>query len=173
MWCARSRRRTCRGPTTASPIRAIPKPCCSAGSIASTASASSAAPARPTATTANTDSSSLDPAQETTLQTVRTMIAGRRAVAGIVVRAAAAAGCALFVGGCNTDQVATSPDVPTDYRLRHPITLQESNHTVELFIGSNRGELTPTQRAQVLSFGLGWKHEATGGIVVERPVGSR
>ena len=106
------------------------------------------------------------------MQTVRTMIAGRRAVAGIVVRAAAAAGCALFVGGCNTDQVATSSDIPTDYRLRHPITLQESNHTVELFIGSNRGELTPTQRAQVLSFGLGWKHEATGGIVVERPVGS-
>jgi len=106
------------------------------------------------------------------MQTVRTMIAGRRSVAGIVVRAAAAAGCALFIGGCTTDQVATSSDVPTDYRLRHPITLQESNHTVELFIGSNRGELNPTQRAQVLSFGVSWKHEATGGVVVERPVGS-
>ena len=62
--------------------------------------------------------------------------------------------------------------MPTDYRLRHPITLQEADHTLELFIGSNRGELNPTQRAQVLAFGLGWKREATGGIVVERPVGS-
>ncbi len=78
-----------------------------------------------------------------------------------------------LVCGCNTDQQVTgAPEVPTDYRLRHPITLQESNRTLELFIGSNRGELNPTQRAQVLSFGLGWKREATGGVVVARPVGS-
>ena len=66
---------------------------------------------------------------------------------------------------------ARSPARPTfraDYRLRHPITLQEADHTMELFIGTNRGELNPTQRAQVLSFGLGWKREATGGIVVDR-----
>jgi pilus assembly protein CpaD len=101
------------------------------------------------------------------------MEAGRRAVAGLAVRAAIAAGCALFLCGCNTDQrVAGPPDPPTDYRLRHPITMQESDHSIELFIGSNRGELTPTQRAQVLSFGLGWKREATGGIVIARPVGS-
>jgi pilus assembly protein CpaD len=107
------------------------------------------------------------------MQTVRTMIAGRRAVAAIAVRAAVAAGCALLLCGCNTDQqVAGGPDVSNDYRLRHPITLQEANRTMELFIGSNRGELNPTQRAQVLSFGLGWKREATGGIVVERPLGS-
>jgi pilus assembly protein CpaD len=107
------------------------------------------------------------------MQTVRTMIAGRRAVAAIAVRAAVAAGSALLLCACNTDQqVAGGPDVSNDYRLRHPITLQEANRTLELFIGSNRGELTPTQRAQVLSFGLGWKREATGGIVVERPLGS-
>jgi pilus assembly protein CpaD len=107
------------------------------------------------------------------MQTVRTMIAGRRAIAAIAVRAAVAAGCALVLCGCNTDQqVAGGPEVSNDYRLRHPITLQETDRTIELFIGSNRGELTPTQRAQVLSFGLGWKREATGGIVVERPLGS-
>jgi len=107
------------------------------------------------------------------MHSIRTMEAGRRAVAGLAVRAAIAAGCALFLCGCNTDQrVAGPPDPPTDYRLRHPITMQESDHSIELFIGSNRGELTPTQRAQVLSFGLGWKREATGGIVIARPVGS-
>jgi len=107
------------------------------------------------------------------MQTVKAMTAGRRSGAGLVVRAAAAAACAVMVCGCNTDrQVTGAPEVPSDYRLRHPITLQESSRTLELFIGSNRGELNPTQRAQVLSFGLGWKRAATGGMVVERPVGS-
>ena len=108
------------------------------------------------------------------METVHTMTASRRrSVAGLVVRAAAAGACAVFVCGCNTDQQVTgAPEAPTDYRMRHPITLQESSRTLELFIGSNRGELNPTQRAQVLSFGLGWKRQATGGIVVERPVGS-
>ncbi len=107
------------------------------------------------------------------MQTVKA-ITGRRSVAGLAVRAAAAAVCAIVVCGCNTDQQVTTgaPEVPTDYRLRHPITLQESRRTLELFIGSNRGELNPTQRAQVLSFGLGWKRAATGGMVVQRPVGS-
>jgi pilus assembly protein CpaD len=111
--------------------------------------------------------------QQTTMQTLRTPIAGRRSAVAIAVRAAIAGGCALFVCGCNTDQQVTGgPEVSADYRLRHPITLQEADHTLELFIGSNRGELNPTQRAQVLSFGLSWKKEATGGVVVERPIGS-
>ena len=100
-------------------------------------------------------------------------LTARRSGAGLALRAAAAAACALLVCACNTDQQATAtPDVPTDYRLRHPITLQESSRSLELFIGSNRGELNPTQRAQVLSFGLAWKRSATGGIVVDRPLGA-
>jgi pilus assembly protein CpaD len=106
------------------------------------------------------------------MQVDRTMIAGRRAATALPVRAALALACALFVCGCNTDQVAGVPDVPVDYRMRHPITMKESDHTLEVFIGSNRGELNPTQRAQVLAFGLRWKHEATGGIIIDRPVGS-
>jgi pilus assembly protein CpaD len=91
----------------------------------------------------------------------------------LTVRLAAAAGLALFLCGCNTDQQAAGlPDPPNDYRLRHPITMQESDRGIEIFIGTNRGELTPTQRAQVLSLGLAWKREATGGISIERPVGS-
>jgi pilus assembly protein CpaD len=107
------------------------------------------------------------------MQIDRILIAGRRRVARIAIRAVAAACCALFLCGCNTDQqVAGVPDAPIDYRMRHPITLHEADHTIELFIGSARGELNPMQRAQVVSFGLGWKREATGGIVVERPLGS-
>ena len=107
------------------------------------------------------------------MHTVRTTIARRRFLAAIAIRAAVAAGCALLLTGCNTDQqIAGVPDAPSDYRMRHPITLSEADRTLELFIGSNRGELNPTQRAQVMSFGLNWKREATGGIVVERPLGS-
>lgn len=107
------------------------------------------------------------------MQIVRTTTV-RRSAAEIIIRAAAVAACALAVCGCNTDRqaLADPPPVPTDYRLRHPITLQESRRTLQVFIGSNRGELNPTQRAQVLSFGLDWKRRATGGIVIERPVGA-
>ncbi len=107
------------------------------------------------------------------MQADRTMLAGRRRAASSPLRAALALACALFVCGCNTDrQVAGVPDVPADYRMRHPITMKESDHTLEVFIGSNRGELNPTQRAQVLAFGLRWRREATGGIIISRPVGS-
>lgn len=107
------------------------------------------------------------------MHTALALSAARRSAAGIALRAAAVAACALLACACNTDQQAAGvPDVPTDYRLRHPITLQESTRSLELFIGSNRGELNPTQRAQVMSFGLGWKRYATGGIVVNRPIGA-
>jgi pilus assembly protein CpaD len=107
------------------------------------------------------------------MQVDRTEIAGRRPAAGMVARAVLGLGCALFVCGCNTDQqVAGVPDVPADYRMRHPITLKESDRTLEIFIGANRGELNATQRAQILSFGLRWKRDATGGIIIDRPLGS-
>jgi pilus assembly protein CpaD len=107
------------------------------------------------------------------MQTIRTMIAGRRSDAKVVVRAAIAAGFALLVCGCNTDQQAAGvPDVPADYRMRHPITIKESSRTLELFVGSNRGALTAMQRAQVLAFAQSWRHEATGGVIVELPAGN-
>ncbi len=107
------------------------------------------------------------------MQIVRTMIARNRAVAGLALRAAIVGACAVWVCGCNTDQqVAGVPDVPSDYRLRHPITITEADHTLEVFIGSNRGELNAAQRAEVLAFAQTWKHEATGGVVVALPIGT-
>ncbi len=109
------------------------------------------------------------------MQTVRAMIAERRCgIAGLALRAVIVAGYALLVSGCNTDmqQVSAVPDVPTDYRLRHPITISEADHSIEIFIGSNRGALSPAQRADVLAFARTWRHEATGGVVVDLPVGT-
>ena len=108
------------------------------------------------------------------MQIVRTMIAESRGVAALAIRAAIVAGCALVICGCNTDQpqIAAVPDVPTDYRLRHPITISEADHSLEIFVGSNRGELSATQRAELLAFAQTWKREATGGVLVDLPRGT-
>ncbi len=107
------------------------------------------------------------------MQTVRTTIAKPRGRAALAVRAAFVSACAIFVCACNSDnQVAAVTDVPTDYRLRHPITIGEADHTLEVFIGSSRGALNPTQRAEVAEFAHTWKREATGGVVVDLPVGT-
>ena len=106
------------------------------------------------------------------MQTVCTMIGARRGIAAPALRAALVAAGALLTCGCNTtQQVAGVPEVPTDYRLRHPIAIREADRTLQMFIGSNRGELTPSQRAELLAFALSWRREATGGVVVDLPVG--
>jgi len=106
------------------------------------------------------------------MQTVHTTMM-RRSASRLAIRIAVGVASALWLSACASDQqIAAGPEYPADYRMRHPITLQEADHSLELFIGSNHGGLNPTQRAQVLSFGLGWKRDATGGIVIDRPIGS-
>ncbi|MGH6676915.1 MAG: CpaD family pilus assembly protein, partial [Xanthobacteraceae bacterium] len=96
----------------------------------------------------------------------------RASIAGLL-RTAAAVGCLLLVCGCNTDQQITgAPTVPTDYRLRHPITIAEKDRTFQLFIGAHRDSLTASQRAELLAFAASWKSVATGGVVIALPVGS-
>jgi len=91
------------------------------------------------------------------MHTIRTMTTGRCGSAAAVLRAAIVTGFGLLVCACQTDQVTTAaPDVPYDYRLRHPITITESERTLQIFIGSNRGDLTAEQRAEVLAFAQTW-----------------
>jgi pilus assembly protein CpaD len=87
------------------------------------------------------------------------------------VRLLAALSCATTLAGCLNEQVA-SP-VGFDYRLRHPIAIKEGPHTIQLFIGANRGGLTPEQRADVLAFAHTWRREATGGVIIDLPTGTR
>lgn len=103
----------------------------------------------------------------------RRMVVDRRAAARTLLRAAFAVGCAALVCGCNTDQQITgAPSVPTDYRLRHPITITEKDHTFQIFVGANRGSLNAEQRAELLAFAESWHSQATGGLVIDLPVGS-
>jgi pilus assembly protein CpaD len=108
------------------------------------------------------------------MQIGRTTTAKRRGIAGLAMRAAIVGGCAMFVGACNTDQqtVAGVPDVPYDYRQRHPITMTEVNQTLQIFVGTSRGELNAAQRAEVAHFAHFWHRDATGGVAIELPAGA-
>jgi pilus assembly protein CpaD len=85
------------------------------------------------------------------------------------LRALAVVGLATSLAGCYTQHVTQQAAYPDDYHERHPITLKERQHTVEVFVGRNRGGLTPSQRADVLSFAQFWRREATSGIIVDVP----
>jgi pilus assembly protein CpaD len=100
--------------------------------------------------------------------------AGRRMSAALrhAPRLLAAAGLAAMLGGCYETKVAQDvPPYPVDYRERHPIALKEGQRHVEIFIGRNRGGLTPSQGADVLAFAQEWRREATSGILIDVPRG--
>jgi pilus assembly protein CpaD len=80
-------------------------------------------------------------------------------------------GGVALVAGCTTDQTAVR-EVPNDVRQRHPIAIREGVHTVELFIGTKRGELTLDQRGDVLAFAHTWRRDAAGGVIIDLPSGT-
>jgi pilus assembly protein CpaD len=75
---------------------------------------------------------------------------------------------ALTLAACNRT-VSTDQMYANDYRERHPITLHDGDRTVEIFVGRNRGGLTPAQRADVLAFAQNWRNESTSGILIQVP----
>ena len=97
----------------------------------------------------------------------RSALVKRRSSAAL--RAVAIAALAASLGGCYTVTESAKLEYPNDYRQRHPITLKEGEHTVEVFVSRNRGGLNPSQRADVLAFAQSWRREATSGIIIEVP----
>jgi pilus assembly protein CpaD len=87
------------------------------------------------------------------------------------IRLLAIVGGAAMLAGCITDQTGLR-QVPNDARQRHPIAIREGVHTVELFIGTKRGELTLDQRADVLAFAHTWRRDAAGGVLIDLPTGT-
>lgn len=84
--------------------------------------------------------------------------------------AMALAGLALALGACtHTSQTETTASIPNDYKQRHPIVVQESSRTIDLFVGSQRGGLTAAQRADVVAIGQTWLRDGTGSIIVDVP----
>lgn len=86
---------------------------------------------------------------------------------------AAALLAAAALAGCGTTyQPAAVDTYPEDARLRHPISIREGERKLELFVGVNRGGLTPVQQADVAAFAHSWHREASGGILIDIPSGT-
>jgi pilus assembly protein CpaD len=85
--------------------------------------------------------------------------------------AAALVGLGLSLGGCvHDDPVAVTAGIPGDYRLRHPIAVEEANNSIVVFVGQGRGGLSAEQRADVMGLARNWVREATGAINADVPV---
>jgi len=79
---------------------------------------------------------------------------------------------ALSLGGCLThvrDKDGAMASMPTDYRQRHPIVIEEADRGIDIFVGSGRGGLTASQRADVIGIGQAWLREGTGTIKIDVP----
>src|SRR5580704_5455549 len=81
-------------------------------------------------------------------------------------------GLSASLGACTfaTTEVVTTASVPNDYRLRHPIAIEEANRSLVIFVGQARGGLSVPQRADVIGLAQTWVREGTGAIVADVPV---
>src|SRR5437899_2701600 len=83
----------------------------------------------------------------------------------------ALAGLSVALGACTyTNGEVVTASVPDDYRLRHPIAIQEADRSVVIFVGHARGGLSASQRADVMGLAQTWVREGTGAIVADLPV---
>jgi pilus assembly protein CpaD len=90
----------------------------------------------------------------------------------IVARALACASIAAMLVGCKTtSEPEITNTIPHDYRMRHPIAVREKDQAMTVFVGDRRGGLTPVQRAEVGALASSWRREATGGFIIEMPLG--
>jgi pilus assembly protein CpaD len=84
-------------------------------------------------------------------------------MAGVLV------GLAVMLGACAHHEEVTS-SIPNDYRLRHPIAIQEADRSVVIFVGHGRGGLSASERSDVVGLAQSWLQEGTGTIVADVPV---
>ena len=89
---------------------------------------------------------------------------------GVLRAAAALVGLAIALGACTHTEQALTASVPGDYRLRHPIAIEEANRSVVIFVGHARGGLSASQRADVVGLAQIWLREGTGAIIADVPV---
>ena len=65
--------------------------------------------------------------------------------------AGALIGLAVVLGACkHTGDEVAAASVPDDYRLRHPIAVQEADRSIIVFVGRGRGGISAPQRDDVM-----------------------
>jgi pilus assembly protein CpaD len=84
--------------------------------------------------------------------------------------AGALVGLAVVLGACTHTEEAVTASIPDDYRLRHPIAIQEADQSVVILVARGRGGLSASQRADVIGLAQTWLHEGTGAINADVPV---
>jgi pilus biogenesis lipoprotein CpaD len=84
------------------------------------------------------------------------------------LRLLAVGGFALVLSGCYKTPVVA--EYPVDYRQRHPIVVREGVQNV-VMVGRNRGGLTPSQRADMISLAQAWRRESGSGVIIDVPRG--
>ncbi len=87
----------------------------------------------------------------------------RLRLAGLLIAASS------MLGACTHNGQDVTNSIPDDYRLRHPIVIEEANQTVDVFVGNARGGLSASQRADVVAAARSWLHEGTGVIAIDVP----
>ncbi len=90
----------------------------------------------------------------------------RLRLAGLLIGAS----CALGACTHTSQSQDVTGSIPDDYRLRHPIVIQEGRQTIDVFIGNQRGGLSASQRADVVAAAQTWLREGTGVITIGVPV---
>lgn len=98
---------------------------------------------------------------------MRTTSADRRRKVRIAL---AMTGLAIMLGACNTTGEIVTQTVPTDYRQRHPIAVQEGKKSIVIFVGKARGGLSAAQHSDITGIARDWMREGTGSVVVDVPV---
>ena len=82
-------------------------------------------------------------------------------------------GLSAALGACQQTTEIVTASVPNDYRLRHPIAVQEGNRSIVIFVGHARGGLSAPQRNDVMGLAQTWVREGTGGIIADVPVNTQ
>ncbi len=79
-------------------------------------------------------------------------------------------GLSTALGACQQTTEIVTASVPNDYRLRHPIAVQEGNRSIVIFVGQSRGGLSAPQRNDVMGLAQTWVREGTGAVIADVPV---
>lgn len=96
----------------------------------------------------------------------------RRTVRGAFGPLAAAGLAAVLLSGCANREHVIVGSIPDDYRTRHPIVINEQEHTFDIPVASGDRKLTQSLRESVRGASGSYHRMASGSVRVMVPVGS-